>query len=422
MIKKIILGAALLSLTNVIAQQGTASPYSYYGFGEKHFKGSNEIRTMGSLAIYSDSLHINTLNPASYAQLQTTTFSIGASYKGSTLKDAKSTAKTTSGSFDYLTIAFPAGKFNFAAGIMPYSFVGYNIQNKNKSGEITEARQYIGEGGLNRTFLGLSYKINKNFSIGIDGAYIFGDTETSLTKFITDNGEGLALDRGSRIKNQNNYSGFSINAGLNYQQPLNKELTLYASATFSPEMELKNDQTKILATVETNPNTGFTEIDSRTTKTTDEKMLLPTNYSIGLGIGNRLKWFLGAEYTATQTSKYNTFYKYENANYNDYFKVGIGGFYTPKYNSFTSYFQRMTYRAGINFENTGLVINTKEIKGYNANVGFGFPVGRYNSNVNVGFEYGQKGNTNMGLIKENYYGINIGFSFNDVWFKRRKFD
>src|SRR5690606_2010634 len=35
---------------------------------------------------------------------------------------------------------------------------------------------------------------------------------------------------------------------------------------------------------------------------------------------------------------------------------------------------------------------------------------------------GQRGNTNMGLIKENYYGINVGLSFNDLWFQRRKFN
>lgn len=422
MIKKIILGAALFSIANATAQQGTASPYSYYGFGDKHFKGPNEIKTMGSLAVYRDSLHLNTLNPASYSKLQTTTFSMGASYKGNTLKNANGTEKTTSGSFDYLAVAFPAGKFNFAAGVMPYSFVGYNIQNTNKNGEITEARQYVGEGGLNRTFLGLSYRINKSFSVGVDGAYIFGDTETSLTKFITDDGQGLSLDRGSRIRNMNNYSGFTVNAGLNYEQLLSKKIKLYASGTFSPEMTLKNDQTKILATVEPNTNTGFIEIDSRSTTTSDEEMLLPMNYSLGVGVGNHLNWFLGAEYTATQTSKYNAFYKYENATYNDYFKVGIGGFYTPKYNSLTSYFERITYRAGINFENTGLIINKEEIKGYNANIGFGFPVGIYNSNINIGFEYGQRGNTNMGLIKENYYGINIGFSFNDIWFQRRKFN
>ena len=427
MIKKIILGVALAGISNTYAQQGTASPYSYYGFGEKQFRGSNEIKSMGSLAVFSDSLHINTLNPASYSKLQATTFSLGASYKGTNLSNGNSKEKTTSGSFDYLALAFPAGDFRVAVGIMPYSFVGYNIQNTSKSGDFTQANQFIGEGGLNRTFLGLSYKINKNFSIGVDGAYIFGDTETSATTFITDNGDGIPLDRGSRLRNKNNYSGLTVNTAVNYEQPLNKNLSLFATATFSPEMKLKNDQESILATVKADSNLGFVEIDSRTTTDYDEKMLLPMNYSVGLGIGNHLKWFVGAEYTATQTSKYNNFYNYQNARYNDYMKIGLGGFYTPKYNSFENYFEKISYRAGINYENTGLVINNQEIKGYNANIGIGLPVPfsktmMSNSNINIGFEYGQKGNTNMGLIKENYYGVHIGFSFSDVWFQRRKFN
>jgi len=428
MIKKIILAAALASFSNSFAQQGTASPYSYYGFGDKHFKGSNEIKSMGALAVFSDSLHINTLNPASYAKLQTTTFSMGASYKGNNLENQNGKEKTTSGSFDYLSLAFPAGDLTVVAGIMPYSFVGYNIQNTSVNDKgMTEARQYIGEGGLNRTFLGLGYKINKNFSIGVDGAYIFGDTETSLTKFVTDNGEGVALDRGTRYKYLNNYSGLTVNAGLNYEQPLNNNLTLFASATFSPEMKLKNDQEKIRNTVKLNSSGSLDEIDSSNEIAENEKMLLPMNYSIGVGIGNRFKWFIGAEYTSTQTSKYNSFYKYDNAHYNDYMKIGVGGFYIPKYNSIASYFEKITYRAGVNYENTGLVINNEEIKGLNANIGIGLPVPfsrtmMSNSNINIGFEYGQRGNTNMGLIKENYYGINVGLSFSDVWFKRRKFN
>ncbi len=422
MIKKIILGVALATTCHTFAQQGTASPYSYYGFGDQHFKGSNEIKSMGSLAVYSDSLHINTLNPASYAKLQTVTFSLGASYKGTQLKNTSTSEKTTCGSFDYLALAFPAGKFNVALGIMPYSFVGYNIQNINTTSEYKESRQFIGEGGLNRTFLGLSYKLNKNLSFGLNGAYIFGDTETSLTKFILDNNDGVIFDRGSRIRNVNNYSGLTVTAGLNYEQPLSKKLKLYTSATFSPEMKLKNDQTKTLATVEVDSRIGLREINATTTQNSNEEMLLPMNFSVGAGIGNHLQWFAGAEYTTAQTSKYNSFYKYENASYNDYMKIGLGGFYTPKYNSFTSYFERMTYRAGFNYENTGLVLKNQEIKGINANVGLGFPVGRFNSNINFGVEYGQKGNTNMGLIKENYVGFNIGLSFNDIWFKRRKFD
>ena len=428
MIKKIILGVALAGISNTYAQQGTASPYSYYGFGEKQFRGPNEIKSMGSLAVFSDSLHINTLNPASYAKLQATTFSLGASYKSTNLSNANSKEKATSGSFDYLALAFPAGDFRVAVGIMPYSFVGYNIQNTSINDKgMTEANQHIGEGGLNRTFLGLSYKISKNLSIGVDGAYIFGDTETSLTKFITDDGEGVPADRGTRYRYLNNYSGLAVNTALNYEQPLNKKMSLFATATFSPEMKLKNDQEIVRATVKADSNLGFVEIDSNKQTDYDEKMLLPMNYSIGLGIGNHLKWFVGAEYTATQTSKYNNFYNYSNARYNDYMKIGLGGFYTPKYNSFENYFQKISYRAGVNYENTGLVINNEEIKGYNANIGIGLPVPfsktmMSNSNINIGFEYGQKGNTNMGLIKENYYGVHVGFSFSDVWFKRRKFN
>lgn len=422
MIKKIIFGAALLSLSQTFAQQGTASPYSYYGFGDKHFKGTNEIKTMGSLAVYRDSLHINTLNPASYSKLLATTFSLGASYKSNTMQGNSSKEKTKSGSFDYLAVAFPAGNFGVAVGIMPYSFVGYNMANTNISNGMSEARQYIGEGGLNRTFLGLSYKVNKNFSIGIDGGYVFGDTQSSLTKFITDNGEGVALTQGTRAKYQNNYSGFELKAGLNFEKAINKNLKVYASGTYSPEMNLKNNQVKTLATVEANEQVGLVEINSKISTSENDQMILPTSYSFGAGIGNELKWFVGTEYTATQTSKYNTAYNYENASYKDYSKFGIGGFITPKYNSLTTYFARMTYRAGFNYENTGLVINNEEIKGYNANLGLGLPVGSWNSNINIGFEYGQRGNTNMGLIKENYYGFNIGFSFNDIWFKRRKFD
>lgn len=422
MIKKIIFGAALLVAANALAQQGTASPYSFYGYGDKHFKGPNEIKTMGALAVFNDSLHLNTLNPASYSDLMGTTFSFGASYKENHLRSSHTSDKTNSGSFDYLSVAFPTGKFGVAFGIMPYSFVGYNIQNSGKINGMTEVSQYMGEGGLNRTFLGLSYKINKNFNIGVEGAFLFGNTETNLTKFITNNGQGMPIPRGSRAIDHNYYSGFSINTALNYKQTLNNKLTVFSTVTFSPELELNNDLTQTFETVEALANGQIIEVDTKTTSKSGQKMLLPMNYSLGVGLGNTLKWFVGAEYTAAETSKYNSFYNYDNAIYNNYYKIGVGGFYTPKYNSFTSYLERMTYRAGVNYENTGLVINNEAIKGYNANIGLGLPVGRYNSNINIGFEYGQRGNTNSGLIKENYYGINIGLSFTDFWFQRRKFD
>ena len=68
MIKKGCLVLMILFGWSSFAQQGgTTSPYSFYGIGSLKFKGSVENRSMGGLSIYSDSIHVNFRNPASFA-------------------------------------------------------------------------------------------------------------------------------------------------------------------------------------------------------------------------------------------------------------------------------------------------------------------------------------------------------------------
>ena len=50
--------------------------------------------------------------------------------------------------------------------------------------------------------------------------------------------------------------------------------------------------------------------------------------------------------------------------------------------------------------------------------GIGLPVGL--SKINLGFEFGKKGTTNQNLIQENYFNFNVGFSLNDLWFRKRE--
>src|SRR5690606_17273655 len=139
-------------------------------------------------------------------------------------------------------------------------------------------------GGLNRAFLGLSYRINKIFSIEVDGGYFFGKVENSLTKCISDNGECVAIERGSKHIVENKYSGFAFNAGLNFEQQINNKVSLYASATFSPEMKLKNDQTSTTSIVSYNSAGNLTEFNTRKVQANNDRMLLPMNYSIGAGV------------------------------------------------------------------------------------------------------------------------------------------
>ena len=425
MINRIILGVCLLTLSGTYAQQGTASPYSYFGTGEQKFKGTNEIKTMGSLAVFQDSIHINTLNPASYANLQKTTLAVGFSNTSAKIHTANATEKSNRSTFDYFALAFPAGKLGVSLGIMPYTFVGYNIANTIEENNQKIAREYNGEGGISRTYLGLGYKITPNFNIGAEFAYNFGDTNNRTTKFIADDGTGFLINRGSQQIISNDYSGFSFNTALSYSKVFSDQMKLDVAVTYSPQTTLKNKQTGTLSTVELSSTGNLNTIDQINIDAPKKDLIMPQKYSLGVGYGQNHKWFVGAEYTGIQNSKLNNFYTNEqNATFEDSHRFSFGGYYTPKHNSFEKYYHRWTYRFGLKYENTGLVLNDQSIKDTSVSLGFGLPIGvnRDSSNINIGLEYGKKGTKNHGLIQENYFNISVGFSFNDRWFQKRRYE
>ena len=81
MLKQIIIGVFIFITGISLAQEGTTSPYSFYGIGIQKFKGTAENRSMGGISIFSDSIHLNLQNPAGVADLELVTYSIGGSHK-----------------------------------------------------------------------------------------------------------------------------------------------------------------------------------------------------------------------------------------------------------------------------------------------------------------------------------------------------
>lgn len=55
-------------------------------------------------------------------------------------------------------------------------------------------------------------------------------------------------------------------------------------------------------------------------------------------------------------------------------------------------------------------------------MGLGLPVGNAFSSINLGFEYGRRGTTFDGLIKENYANVFLSLSLSDKWFVKRKYE
>ena len=65
--KKFLAVIALFISISTLAQQGSSSPYSFYGIGSLKFKGTVENQSMGGISVFNDSIHVNLRNPAGYA-------------------------------------------------------------------------------------------------------------------------------------------------------------------------------------------------------------------------------------------------------------------------------------------------------------------------------------------------------------------
>ena len=416
MIKKIIISACLLLSLVSFAQEGTSSPYSFYGIGDVRFKGTLENRSMAGVAVEQDSIHMNLQNPASYANLKLTTFTLGGTYGTTTLKNNTESANATRTTLDYLAVGLPLGKFGFGFGLIPYSSVGYKIESISDSGTENNKR-FNGTGGLNKAFFGVGYKIAPNFNIGADVNYNFGKIESNNLEFIT----GVPV--GTRELNSADLSGVNFNLGMMYQTKIYKKISIFSSLTYSLESTLTSKNTRNISTVIYNSNFDLAVVDALDDVKTEASLTLPSKISLSAGIGEARKWLVGGKIAYGKTSgQANEYNDAANVGYGKYGSVSVGGYYIPNYNSFSNYAKRIVYRAGLKYEKTGLVINSESINDMGLTFGLGLPITGSFSNVNFGFELGKKGTTKANLVQENYANLSVSFSLNDKWFEKRKFN
>lgn len=408
MIKKIIISACLLISFVSFAQQGTSSPYSFYGIGESRFKGTLENRSMAGVAVEQDSIHLNIENPASYASLGQTTFTVGGTFGTNNIKSSTESSKAQRSTFDYLALGIPMGKFGAGFGLVPLSSVGYKISDLNPTqGGVNS--QLEGKGGVNKVFLGLGYKITPKWNIGADIQYNFGKISTTTIEAVT------GVQSATRETNASELSGVNFNIGTMYQTKIDKKLNLYTSLNYTFASTLTSDSSRIIE-VDGDP-------DDVTGDPVENTLKLPNKITFGAGVGEARKWLVGTTIAFQGDGKLNNYYNSsDNVRYEKYSKYAVGGYYVPNYSSFSSYFSRITYRAGLKFEKTGLIVNNESINDVGMSLGAGFPITGTFSNVNFGIEFGKKGTTSAGLVQENYLNFSLSFSFNDKWFVKSKFN
>ena len=419
MFRTILLALICLSATGLFAQNGTVSPYSFFGIGDLRSVGTVENQMMGGLSMYTDSIHVNLRNPAAYGKLRLTTYSAALSHKEIRLESFDAQQNSSVTNLEYLALGFPVGRhLGFGFGIMPFSSVGYTLfdrsVNSNGSNVLNE---YEGNGGLDQLYFSTGLEITKNLHVGATINFNFGTLINNRVQSVENVQFGTLDRRESRV------NGFDFNYGATYTPKISDKLSLFTSVTVNTQANLVSENKETIGSFSTVTGREIEvfEVDLEALGRKNTEIKIPTTATFGLGIGQDKKWFLGAEYSMQELSTFqNEFITYENLAYQDASTLAVGGFYVPNFNSFSSYLKRITYRAGLRYDKTGMIVNDKEINNFGITFGLGLPLGRDFSNINLGFELGRRGTTMDNLVEESYFKVNLGLSFNSLWFQKRK--
>lgn len=407
----LILAVLLLITSNSFAQQGTVSPYSFYGMGTTNFKGTADTRAMGGLRVASDSIHLNILNAASLAELELVNYTVGMSYQRANQKVGGNTQTATTTTFDYLAMGIPINKVGVSFGLLPSTSVGYDLTSNNNTENLME---YEGKGGVNKTFLSIGYALTNSWNIGVQAGYNFGNIENS----------GISRRSGvqyaTRERNEFDVSGFDFQLATSYTIPLEDRKYLVGTVTYNPKYKLSTENNRVLETIQYSTTGDHVAVDRREFDMIKADMDMPEELTFGVGYGSDKHWFLGAEFTQRGAENFNSHsLALDNVKFNDAKSYRLGGYYIPNYRALSGVFNRVVYRMGMRYEDMGLNINGQDIDEFGISFGIGVPMRRTFSNINLGLEVGKRGTNKNGLIQENFFNAILTLSLNDKWFQKR---
>ncbi len=412
----------------VNAQRTNSSPYSYFGVGDEFSKRTVEQNAMGGIGVaFSHYKYLNFTNPAAYANLRYTTYSLAVLNKDLKVNTSTSSQSSTSTSLSYVALGFPIGKkAGFSLGMQPLSSVGYSLINsvEDSNGDLTQLTSYEGNGGVNRLYGAFGISPLKNLSLGIEADFSFGNVNNQILSQRRD------VSLATKYDEVTNITGGSVKLGLQYQKELKNKLVVNLGSTVKLEnnLNLKGDEYLYSVAVSSGVESPR---DTLSASIIDGKLKLPLQANFGFGVGKTDQWYAGFEYetqeafsTSGDLVNQNSAYRYDSSN-----RISLGGFYLPKINSISSYWHRVTYRAGLRFEKTGLSIdgtgsnsNFTSIDDYGISFGVGLPIKGF-STANIGVEYGERGTIENNLIQEKYLNVRISLSLTDTnWFVKRKID
>ncbi len=395
-----------LSITGY-CQVTNPSVYTAFGIGKLNNSGLTKNQGMGGtgLAQSSDNF-INILNPASLTGIDSLNMliDIGLGVGKANYKTNEGNGNSTYGGLSNISLAFRSSNNTFTGfGLSQYSSVGYNITtSENINGSLDAVtKEYRGDGGIDQVYLSNAILINKNLSLGLKISYLFGritKTETFESQII---GGKLTVEYADNIKQ------FSFEPGFQYQFKV-KDNKIRLGATYCPEIEFATSRE-----VTTRSSSGAGIFEEQKT----DNYIVPTNIAGGVGFTNKMGMTLAFDYRYMNWA--NVSYSSKAASLKDSHRFSGGAEYR---NAESKNANPFLWQFGGYFEDSYIRVEGRSIIDAGVNFGVGIPMKNSKSYVNIGVNMGRRGARDNSITTENYYGINIGLSMVEYWFRKRQFE
>lgn len=421
---KLIFTVALMACSCSLFGQATHSPFSRLGIGDLVDPGLINSQGMGGIGVSNSSVwYLNNKNPALLPVNRFSNFSAGYVGEYKTFQDSARTENSGGGNLNYLILAFPVkpGRWTTSVGINPYSYIDYDqnsLENVVGSGDTAVVREK-GYGGINQFFWSNGVRVGKNFGVGLKISYLFGSVNSEFSNTIVTS--DLDFNYSPTVSTEVSLRDFMLGGGLTYQKDSvfhsGMRLGLGLTYDFKAELSASKFQSYERRILD-QPSSRDTLIYD-----TDGSITIPSALSVGASLGQGTKWTAGVDLRFQDWSDF-TNYEGEDLGLKNTWKISSGVEFTPDASSVNNYFKRVSYRLGMSYETLPYVPRSatgEQVKDFGINFGWSLPVSRLSS-IDMAFKIGQRGNVADNYIKENYYRIYLGFTFNDQWFIPRKYD
>lgn len=403
--------------------QSSSSTYSSLGIGDFNNSGLTHNQAMGGLGIsYGNGFNVNLVNPALSVKNSAFNFQAAFNYSRISATSESQSEQLDGGGLNYVTMSLPVapGKWTIGLGLNQISSVNYNLSASSavENSDLMSLNTIQGDGGITEAYIQTGFELFKNFNLGIHGSYIFGSTIRSNQLVLSDEELG-PVGASTEYYERLTLSDIAIKGGAHYLQKIGDQKYLNFGAIYHLFGDINGVEFAKVADLgeASNPDTpGDILSDNK-----KGSIFLPNKLGYGVSYEKINKFVIGLEVQHQDFSEYKSFNGSEGELQNSY-KVGLGGQFVPNIYSIDNLLDRITYRAGLEYEQTPYIINGNSINDIGINFGGSIPMNNL-SLMNLALKLGSRGTTNNGLVRENYFKVSVGISINDnTWFYKRVFE